>query len=357
MLKTLIRLSDGTEISSGVDADMNIRSCTITQCVNSGTELTLGSVCAACAELVLQVPDGILKEEDAFSLFKVDYFGKETKIGIFNVKTSEQKGEQLRRITAYDNIIKLDVDITAWLSGWFESSPYSDVFTIVDAICNKLHLRIGSFPDNLDAHAYQIYSFTPERVNCRQFFRWVAEMLACFCVADSDGNICFRWYRDNTQIVLGKTGEWYRLQGAYKLHNRMLPFDGVQILRSSHSYVQSPVAYEYQSSYLIEDNPVLTAKDIRDVLVVSDDIIAKLNKDTNLLSGNDSFVACEVSVPASLDVMAGDIIVVDQQNSDDGTLVRLLMRVMTKVQSGQKDTLKCTGSYRRPYVEVTLGSS
>ena len=45
MRKNLIILLDGTEISSG------IRSCTYTESVNSGTELTLGSVCCACLEL------------------------------------------------------------------------------------------------------------------------------------------------------------------------------------------------------------------------------------------------------------------------------------------------------------------
>mgnify|MGYP007130705148 CR=1 FL=1 len=51
MLRNIIALPDGTRISSGAANAYAIRSCTITECVNSGVELTIGSTCCACLEV------------------------------------------------------------------------------------------------------------------------------------------------------------------------------------------------------------------------------------------------------------------------------------------------------------------
>ena len=59
-MKNLIILPDGTEIYSGNFRGNNLRSATLKQCVNSETELTLGSVCAAILECKLQTPNGAL---------------------------------------------------------------------------------------------------------------------------------------------------------------------------------------------------------------------------------------------------------------------------------------------------------
>ena len=60
MLKNLIVLPDGTEISSGVGTVNAIQSVTLTQCVNSGEELTIGSACAAMLEATILTPRGEL---------------------------------------------------------------------------------------------------------------------------------------------------------------------------------------------------------------------------------------------------------------------------------------------------------
>ena len=47
MLKTTLVFEDGTVLSSGEDCADAIRAVTLTQAVNSGTVLTLGSVCSS----------------------------------------------------------------------------------------------------------------------------------------------------------------------------------------------------------------------------------------------------------------------------------------------------------------------
>ena len=58
MLKTIIVLPDGTELSSGVGTKNAIKSVTITECVNDSQELTLGSACSNMIELTAITPNG-----------------------------------------------------------------------------------------------------------------------------------------------------------------------------------------------------------------------------------------------------------------------------------------------------------
>lgn len=349
MLRTLIRLSNGTEISSGSNADMNIRSCTVTQCVNSDEELTIGSVCAACAELVIQAPDSTVKSEDVFTLYKVDDAGNRTQVGVFNVKTAQKKGYRLHQITAYDNIVKLDTDLTEWFSEYASGIP-QDPTRVIDDICEQCGVTVGQYP-NWSATCHGIPQFqTEEAVTGRKLLRWIAEILGYFCIADPDGKISFRWYRDNTQVVLSGAGDRYRLQGSYKWKNEILPIDSVKVVLSNGIWGRSPAGYSPSNQYIIKNNPFLGNKAAVTLVEIAEHIMNRLAADSKVFldQGLGGLAACEVSTPASLDINVGDIIIVDAQDPDDlQRSYKNFMRVMTKIQKGNKDTLICTGSYRR----------
>ena len=55
MLKTIIVLPDGTEVSSGTGVVNAIRCVTLTECVNRGEELTIGSTCANAVTLFAEI--------------------------------------------------------------------------------------------------------------------------------------------------------------------------------------------------------------------------------------------------------------------------------------------------------------
>lgn len=349
MLRTLIRLSDGREISSGSGTAMNIRSCTVTQCCNSGEELTIGSVCAACVEIVLQAPDNTLRAEDVFTLYKVDDTGASTQIGIFNVDTVQRKGDHLWKITAYDNIIKLDVDLAEWLTEYVAAIP-QDPTRVIGDVCDRCGVRVGAYPDYHSTY-HQISQFIPSgRVTGRKLLQWIAEILGYFCIADSEGYICFDWYRDNTKVVLSASGSRYRLQGTYRYKNEILPIDAVKAVLDNGIFGRSPAEHFPSNQYVIRNNPFLGNKSSMHLRGIAEIIMNRLAADSErfLDGGLGQLVACDVSTPATLDIRVGDIIIVDAQDPEDmQRSYKNYMRVMTKIQSGQKDTLQCVGSYRR----------
>lgn len=353
MLRTLIRLSDGTEISSGSNESMNIRSCTITQCVNSGDDLTIGSVCAACVEMVVEAPANTFNPDDTFTLFKVDDAGNRTQIGIFNVFTPEKKGERLCRVTAYDNVIKLDTDLTEWFGEYIKQPP-DDPVRFIDDICGQCGVRADQQLRYSECHNIGEFN-VKTTVTGRKLLGWVAEMLGYFCTAGPNGDIVFGWYRDNTQVVLRDKEDRYRLQGSHKHKNVILPVDGVLIKYDKDqdgvncSICQTPAYVTLSNPYIIQDNPILDSKTMPDMFDIADHIWEILSNDRKIYecNGFGNLAACEVSIPASIDVNVGDIIVVVEQDPGEQNTFKNCMRVMTKIQKGQKDTLYCTGSYRR----------
>ncbi len=351
MLRTLIRLSNGTEISSGSDASMNIRSCTITQCCNSGDELTIGSVCAACVEMVVETPANTFRAGDTFTLYKVDAAGNRTQIGIFNVFEPERKGDRLYKVTAYDNVIKLDKDLTEWILD--NVAQYSDVRSFIDAVCVQCGIAPFNTHPQYNNDIHYIPCFEPtESVTGRKLMQWVGEMLGYFCIAMPNGELSLRWYRNSTSVILTSgTGNRFRLQGTYKRKNEILPVSSVVIRKSDGRGAGYSISGDTTNPYVIKDNPLLSTKDLSILYRVAVIIMQRLDADRGIFAGDstDQLVACEVSTPASLDINVGDIIVVDEQENeeDDVHVPRNYMRIMTKIQKGQKDTLQCVGSYRR----------
>ena len=96
-----------------------------------------------------------------------------------------------------------------------------------------------------------------------------------------------------------------------------------------------PPADEGANSYVITGNPILTRNLDQEILQpVLDNIRARLARAT--------YTPCKVSVPASMNIHAGNSVQITDKNG-----VTLTAYVMTKTQAGQKDILESTGSARR----------
>ena len=103
MLRNLIVLPDGTELSTGTYA---IQSAKYTNVVNSETELTLGSVCSSMLEVKFFSPAGSvnISAGTEVTYYKVDDSGIRTKVGLFTLETPERPSTNTYKFTAYDRV-------------------------------------------------------------------------------------------------------------------------------------------------------------------------------------------------------------------------------------------------------------
>lgn len=334
MYKNLLVLPDGTEIFSGSSTKNAIKNIKATQVVNGGEELTIGSACSNMIEAALFTPGGDMNitAGDELTHYKVDAAGNRTKVGLFTVEQPTRPTPNTMKIVGYDRMAKLDKDMSSWLDS-LDSWPYS-VNTFASMACRACGVTFVE-QDGLPNADFPIRQWKKSGATGRQIMRWLGEIVCRFVYADPDGNIRFGWYRESGKSYT-PAGENYFFAGSLSYENyQVAPVEAVQIrLADNDSGAVWPMLPDGTNSYIITGNPILTAYVTEDLLPYLDVIAGELAQVT--------YTPCEVAVRAALDVNAGDIIHITDNNGKTFSTY-----VMSKITSGQRDTLSGTGSRRR----------
>lgn len=339
MLKNIIVFPDGSEIASSTVGASNIRSCTITESVNSGTELTLGSVCSSMLEVRLQiVGNRSIEQGTEITLYKEDEQQNRTKMGVFILEKPTRPTMNTYKITAYDRIIFLDRDLSSWISslnGW----PYT-IRDFAEMVCQQCGLELAEGWDDLPNGENAIQKFT-SNVTGRQLIQWVGEANCRFFRVNADGKGEFSWYQ-NAEKDITPSGEIYILQGTLDYEDyEVTAIEKVLIqLTNEDDGVSYPNIQKEYNTYRISNNELLYNVDGSNLRLIAQNIY-------NILSSV-RYTPCQVSIPANLDIHAGNIVNITDKS---GRTIRAY--VFTKKQSGQRDTLECTGSSKRDSPTVT----
>ena len=188
------------QLYSGSGQKNAIQSCSITKSSNRGKDPTVGSVCTAMLEarILSQSGEFTLDPDIQVNAYKVARDGTQTQIGVYNVEGATKVSAHVWKLTAYDNVRKLDVDLTEWfngLTGW----PYT-ISKLAELVAQQCGLTIGGInTDNFDEHLKYVYRFAvKEGTTGRMLMQWIAEALCAYCVAKADGTLLFRWYSMNS---------------------------------------------------------------------------------------------------------------------------------------------------------------
>lgn len=341
MKRNLIVLPDGTKLYSGTGTQNAIQSVTVTESVNSGTELTLGSVCCSCLEATIINPGGglLLNAGDVVQLYKFETdedlqsFDRCEKVGTFLLEKPVRPTANTLKITAYDFISMLDKDLSDWLlslDGW----PYA-VTDFAKMVCGVCGLQANE--DTIDALPngdYQIQKFAVS-VTGRKLMEWVGQIGGRFCRADKDGYMEFAWY-EPTNISIGK-GDSYYVGGSLSYEDYTVsPIEKVQIrLTEDDVGVVAPDGDTAEkNTYIITGNYLLSDSSTAAIQPIAQSLYNQLRAV--------AYKPLKVTVPLDTGIRAGQIIQVIDRNGK-----KLPTYVMTAVQTGQRIELESTGSHRR----------
>ena len=341
MLRTIIRLPNGTEVFSGADQANVIRSIKLTQCVNSAKELTLGSVCANMAEMDLLTPNGGLEitAGDELTVYKIDDSQNRWQVGIFEAQNPTKTTANTMRITAYDRVSRLDKDLTDWLAelkGW----PYT-LLSFAQMVCQACGLQLKN--DSIPNGDYPVQAFLAQNITGRKLMQWVGEAAGRFCRATAEGEIEFAWYAPSGVTITGN-GERFFYQNGLSFENyQVAPIEKVQIKQSRDDVgVVWPDETGEKNTYVIVGNYLLTTVGTASLVPVAQTLYEQLK--------NVTYTPCKVQIPAGMDLQAGHTVEITDSNGKSFTAY-----VMRKTQSGQRDTLECTGSHRRDSTTAVNG--
>lgn len=391
MLRTLIVLPDGTELSSGVAGPNAIQTVTITECVNGAQELALGSCCANMVEAKIITPEGglSLSTGDDIDVYRVAEDGEAYHVGIFTTEKPTRPTANSMSITAYDRVSWLDKDLTLWLEG-LDQWPYP-LIAFARKVCEACGVElVEQEEEELPNSTYLVQKFSADGITGRKLMQWVGEICGRFCRATPGGQIEFAWYTPAT-IDIG-TEQLRSAEVAYRNGDLAIRADGAEITGADDSvsieseylkvtddgqgnlvlnvqgilqqyYFQNGLSFEEYTTapirkvqlrqneedvgtvwpdtveslntYSITGNYLLTANTGQDLIPVAQALYAHL-------STIPSYTPCKVSIPASMLIHAGNTVKITDRNGRTITAY-----VMTRTQSGQRDTLECTGSARR----------
>lgn len=390
MIKTVILLPDGRELSSGTYGQAAIAGCTVTECVNSGTELTLGSVCAAMAEVKLLVPDGQLPIAAGDRLILCQQEGTtRQQLGIFIAEKPVRTGAHTATVTAYDRVTLLDKDLTAWLKT-LNSWPYS-LQTLATMVCDACGLELEEI--QLPNGSFPVEKFLAAGITGRKLIQWIAEAAGCFCRATAAGKLEFCWYTP-TELYLGPkataTGweyadgvltctdpdvtvqaqgdtlileapHWalaeeagdmqitaatrqYYFSGSLSYEDyAVAPIEKVQIRRDAEErgtfWPDDPLT---TNAYQITGNLLLAGATMQQLRGVGKTLYEQLKDVT--------YTPCRVSLPADTPLRAGQILYITDPEGR-----RFSTYIMTCKRAGQRMTLESTGSPSR--VSVTAANT
>lgn len=332
MLKSILILPDGREMSSGAEAELPLMSVSLTESVNDHEELTMGAVFANILEAKIYTYEKNLDltAGDEVVLYKEDERGQRHKVGIFVLEKPTRPTPETMVLRGFDRIIKLNRDLTAWLKG-LHDWPYrlADFAGMVCDACG-LEFIAGDVPNG----DFLVQPFAAEATGY-QLMRWIGEVCCRFCRANVDGKIELGWYTP-AGVSITPSGDSYYLQNSltYEAYE-VAPVEAVQLrLADQESGMLWPQVPEGANSYVIESNPILLSCVTEDLLPVLENI-----RQTLPVAPYRPF---RVSIPATMDIHAGNSVQITDKNG-----VTFTSLVMSKEQVGQKDTLECTGNPRR----------
>lgn len=337
MLKTLIVLPDGTEIFSG-GGDVSIESATIKQQVNSAKLLTLGSTCSAMLDVKLKTRGGglSLSEGDEVAAYKVTENGTRHLVGMFTLQKPTRPSANTMRITAYDRITRLDKDLTDWfasLEGW----PYR-LLDFAEMVCEACGLTLAN--DSIPNGDHYVHAFSAFGITGRKLMQWIGEASGRFCRATPSGLIELAWYKPSGVSLTPNGDRFYYLNGLSYEDYSVMPVEKVQVKRSANDVgVIWPNETGEKNTYIISANYLLTTTEPEFLTPVVQTLYDQLR--------SVAYTPCKVQLPACLDIQAGHTVTITDRNGKTFTAY-----VMTKTQVGQRDTLECTGAYRRDNTTV-----
>lgn len=359
-------LADGTVLYD------NIVSVSWTEQVNSDSDnITPGAVCANAIDIEFWITsDGSLAiaQGSTLTYYKVDAdTGTEYQIGIYTCEKPEKDGGNKYKVTAYDNIAKLDIDVADWLNSL--NFPIT-----IEAFANSLAAKCGLTFKNVPPinGDYSVQAFTANSSTGRDLMKMVAQATGCFIRAAANGELEYAWYVTNSELLIAtKKSKSLRFhKTAYDKENKILRDRQVVKLRTA-DVVYQPESTPYFSGQLTFSDFTVTAIDKVQVKQSDDDVGVIYPADaagTNALviSGNkllvtDSdatlrpyvknlydrlnnmvYVPCSnIQTPETLDIRAGDIVTVTDGKRKFVTWITSIKR------SGNRCTFESVGSINR----------
>ncbi len=306
MLQPILTLPSGTELKGGSPGSA-VKSLTLHTAVNAGQEFTIGSAFSDYIEAEIWAdPGGSLQitAGDALTLYRQDDAGNRTKVGVFYAEKPTRTKRNSYKITAYDNMSKLDADFSGWLRANQAQFPKT-IWQLVQLACQRAGVALASSSLPINS-SYSVQAFYADDLTCRQIISWAAEAAGCYAHMNADGKLQFLTYTDKRRTAkitpdgASNSTAYYADSLSYEDYT-VKAIEKVQIRQSDSDVgVIYPDSTTATNTYAVQGNLLLTTGTEANLKSVVQNLY-------NVLK-NVTYTPCKVSVPSSSGLACGQIV-------------------------------------------------
>lgn len=306
MLQPILTLPSGTELKGGSPGSA-VKSLTLHTAVNAGQEFTIGSAFSDYIEAEIWAdPDGSLQitAGDALTYYRQDDAGNRTKVGVFYAEKPTRTKRNSYKITAYDNMSKLDADFSGWLHANQAQFPKT-IWHLVQLACQRAGVTLASSSLPING-SYSVQAFYADDLTCRQIISWAAEAAGCYAHMNADGKLQFLTYTDKRSTAkitpdgASNSTAYYADSLSYEDYT-VKAIEKVQIRQSDSDVgVIYPDSTTATNTYAVQGNLLLTTGTEANLKSVVQNLY-------NVLK-NVTYTPCKVSVPSSSGLACGQIV-------------------------------------------------
>ena len=306
MYQPILTLSSGTELKGGSPGSA-MKSLTLHTAVNAGQEFTIGSAFSDYIEAEIWAdPGGSLQitAGDALTYYRQDDAGNRTKVGVFYAEKPTRTKRNSYKITAYDNMSKLDADFSGWLRANQAQFPKT-IWQLVQLACQRAGVTLASSSLPING-SYSVQAFYADDLTCRQIISWAAEAAGCYAHMNADGKLQFLTYTDKRSTVkitpdgASNSTAYYADSLSYEDYT-VKAIEKVQIRQSDSDVgVIYPDSTTATNTYAVQGNLLLTTGTEANLKSVVQNLY-------NVLK-NVTYTPCKVSVPSSSGLACGQIV-------------------------------------------------
>ena len=306
MLQPILTLPSGTELKGGSPGSA-VKSLTLHTAVNAGQEFTIGSAFSDYIEAEIWAdPGGSLQitAGDALTLYRQDDAGNRTKVGVFYAEKPTRTKRNSYKITAYDNMSKLDADFSGWLRVNQAQFPKT-IWQLVQLACQRAGVTLASSSLPING-SYSVQAFYADDLTCRQIISWAAEAAGCYAHMNADGKLQFLTYTDKRSTVkitpdgASNSTAYYADSLSYEDYT-VKAIEKVQIRQSDSDVgVIYPDSTTATNTYAVQGNLLLTTGTEANLKTVAQNLYNVLKSVT--------YTPCKVAVPSGSGLACGQIV-------------------------------------------------
>lgn len=306
MYQPILTLSSGTELKGGSPGSA-VKSLTLHTAVNAEQEFTIGSAFSDYIEAEIWAdPGGSLQitAGDALTYYRQDDAGSRTKVGVFYAEKLTRTKRNSYKVTAYDNMSKLDADFSGWLHANQAQFPKT-IWQLVQLACQRAGVTLASSSLPING-SYSVQAFYADDLTCRQIISWAAEAAGCYAHMNADGKLQFLTYTDKRSTAkitpdgASNSTAYYADSLSYEDYT-VKAIEKVQIRQSDSDVgVIYPDSTTATNTYAVQGNLLLTTGTEANLKSVVQNLY-------NVLK-NVTYTPCKVSVPSSSGLACGQIV-------------------------------------------------